>query len=87
MYQGILRTPLVALSKLTVPVEFNRRQFPIVKEQKNFMCGASRDQTDDLLVANQALSQLSYSPLNLGPTQRGPAWIRTTDLILIRDAL
>jgi hypothetical protein len=25
--------------------------------------GASRDRTDDLIVANDALSQLSYSPL------------------------
>ena len=25
-------------------------------------CGADRDRTDDLLVANEALSQLSYSP-------------------------
>ena len=37
MYQGILRTPLVTLSKFTMPVEFNRRQFPIVKEQKSFI--------------------------------------------------
>ena len=27
-----------------------------------FFCGAKRVRTDDLLVANQALSQLSYSP-------------------------
>ena len=27
-------------------------------------CGADRDRTDDLLLAKQALSQLSYSPLN-----------------------
>jgi hypothetical protein len=26
--------------------------------------GASRDRTDDLIVANDALSQLSYSPLH-----------------------
>ena len=26
--------------------------------------GASRDRTDDLIVANDALSQLSYSPLD-----------------------
>ena len=26
-------------------------------------CGADRGRTDDLLVANQALSQLSYSPI------------------------
>ena len=30
--------------------------------------GASRDRTDDLIVANDALSQLSYSPTNVGNT-------------------
>jgi hypothetical protein len=51
--------------------------------------GASRSRTDDLLRAREALSQLSYSPLKIPRliTQRGPAWTRTTDLILIRDAL
>ena len=29
--------------------------------------GASRDRTDDLIVANDALSQLSYSPTQAGP--------------------
>ena len=28
--------------------------------------GASRDRTDDLIVANDALSQLSYSPTKVG---------------------
>jgi hypothetical protein len=28
--------------------------------------GASRDRTDDLIVANDALSQLSYSPVQCG---------------------
>ena len=28
--------------------------------------GASRDRTDDLIVANDALSQLSYSPVWVG---------------------
>ena len=41
----------------------NRHQFPIFKKQK-FCCGADRDRTCDLLNANQALSQLSYSPKN-----------------------
>ena len=51
-------------------------------------CGASRDRTDDPLVANQVLSQLSYSPKSFrGLNSSGPAWTRTTDLILIRDAL
>jgi hypothetical protein len=30
--------------------------------------GASRDRTDDLLDANQTLSQLSYGPMNFGGT-------------------
>ena len=52
------------------------------------MCGADRDRTCDLLNANQALSQLSYSPITIcGGRSSGPAWTRTTDLILIRDAL
>ncbi len=29
---------------------------------RGLACGADRDRTDDLLNANQALSQLSYSP-------------------------
>ena len=66
----------------------NRHQFPIFKKQ-NFCCGADRDRTCDLLNANQALSQLSYSPIVImvGSRSSGPAWTRTTDLILIRDAL
>jgi hypothetical protein len=41
--------------------------FLIVKEQRPRMCGikyrgAEGDRTPDLLVANQTLSQLSYSP-------------------------
>ena len=63
----------------------NRHQFPIFKKQK-ILCGADRDRTCDLLNANQALSQLSYSPIN-DSRSSGPAWTRTTDLILIRDAL
>ena len=50
--------------------------------------GGERIRTVDLLVANQALSQLSYSPsFKKGLLLSGPAWTRTTDLILIRDAL
>ena len=63
----------------------NRHQFPIFKKQCG---GADRDRTCDLLNANQMLSQLSYSPKkNFGSRSSGPAWTRTTDLILIRDAL
>ncbi len=36
-----------------------RKDFKILIKK---YCGASRDRTDDLLNANQALSQLSYSP-------------------------
>ena len=47
--------------------------------------GADRARTGDLLVANQALSQLSYSP---GRSRSGgPKWIRTTDLTVISRAL
>ncbi len=35
-----------------------------------FKSGADRDRTGDLLVANQALSQLSYSPRAGGSTAR-----------------
>ena len=52
--------------------------------------GASRDRTDDLIVANDALSQLSYSPLPVGRNlinsssasrleqnwRRGNSWLR-----------
>ena len=33
-----------------------------VQLRRTWPCGADRDRTDDLLVANEALSQLSYSP-------------------------
>ena len=61
---------------------------PNFQKTKKF-CGADRDRTCDLLNANQALSQLSYSPIVImvGSRSSGPAWTRTTDLILIRDAL
>ena len=51
--------------------------------------GAERDRTDDLLLARQALSQLSYSPVlsrTLLP-DGGPRLTRTADLTLIRRAL
>ena len=55
--------------------------------------GARRDRTDDLLNANQALSQLSYGPqgtntIRKGPKMNGgPGTTRTSDLTLIRGAL
>jgi hypothetical protein len=42
--------------------------------------GASRDRTDDLIVANDALSQLSYSPVQVGSVARlfyQPSGVRT----------
>tara|TARA_B100000530_G_C15516650_1_gene312880 strand:- start:8 stop:220 length:213 start_codon:yes stop_codon:yes gene_type:complete len=44
--------------------------------------GAGEDRTPDLCSASAALSQLSYGPMN-----GGPSWIRTRDLSLIRTAL
>ncbi len=44
--------------------------------------GASRDRTDDPLLAKQVLSQLSY-----GPVVGGSGRTRTTGLTLIRGAL
>jgi hypothetical protein len=35
---------------------------PITRASHEFIGGAERDRTADLLVANEALSQLSYSP-------------------------
>ena len=61
MYLGIPRTPLVTLSKLFLRITRLPTSSPNCQKAKKF-CGASRDRTDDLLVANQALSQLSYSP-------------------------
>jgi hypothetical protein len=48
--------------------------------------GAGRDRTDDLLLAKQALSQLSYSPcIYVG--RGGSGWIRTIDPRLIKTVL
>ena len=49
--------------------------------------GANRDRTDDLLLAKQALSQLSYSPGSLAPSPGGSGWIRTIDPRLIKTVL
>ena len=40
--------------------DFHRGNFFLLKKTKNG--GAGRDRTDDILLAKQALSQLSYSP-------------------------
>ena len=59
--------------------------------------GAERDRTDDLLLAKQALSQLSYSPRAAPYSARtgrassrktgGSGWIRTIDPRLIKTVL
>ena len=60
--------------------------YAVVKErlrEKNKLGGDKEDRTPDLLLARQALSQLSYAPIISG----GPRWTRTIDLTLIRRAL
>jgi hypothetical protein len=49
--------------------------------------GASRDRTGDLLLAKQALSQLSYGPSVRSTWDGGSGKIRTSGLTLIRGAL
>ena len=50
--------------------------------------GDERDRTDGLLLAKQALSQLSYTPEGFHKLiASGLKWTRTTDLTLIRRAL
>ena len=46
--------------------------------------GDERARTANLRLAKPALSQLSYVP---GSSHGGPNWTRTSDLVLIRDAL
>jgi hypothetical protein len=46
--------------------------------------GGERDRTDDLLLAKQALSQLSYTPAKFAG---GSGWIRTNDPRLIKTVL
>ena len=50
--------------------------------------GDNEIRTRDLLLARQALSQLSYTPMVSGLYfKSGLKWTRTTDLTLIRRAL
>ena len=49
--------------------------------------GANRDRTDDLLLAKQALSQLSYGPAFDSAVGGGSGWIRTIDPRLIKTVL
>ncbi len=85
---------LVKMLPLTFP-------YPIFKVQTNNPLqlytlawidgGAERSRTAGLLLARQALSQLSYSPIFQSSYPKrypgGPKWTRTTDLTLIRRAL
>ena len=53
-----------------------------------FCGGDSRDRTGALLLARQALSQLSYIPISsLLKKSGGPEWARTTDLTIISRTL
>ena len=50
--------------------------------------GGERDRTDDLLLAKQALSQLSYTPVDLEwRVAGGSGWNRTNDPRLIKTVL
>ena len=48
--------------------------------------GDKRNRTADLLLARQALSQLSYAPI-FPKRNGGPKWTRTTDLTIISRVL
>ena len=56
------------------PVGAPKRNNPALS--RAFFDGASRDRTGDLLIANQALSHLSYSPV----------WVSTVDWTVARIA-
>ena len=49
----------------------------ITRGDKEGIGGAERDRTAGLLVANEALSQLSYSPTTSLSYQRAPFWERS----------
>ena len=70
---------------------FNRlNAFIYSQKPTGFYClgGDSRDRTGDLLLARQALSQLSYIPkLSSLEKSGGPEWARTTDLTIISRTL
>ena len=52
-------------------IQFSKNYYIVktLKESYTQFYGADRDRTDDLLVANQSLSQLSYGPLFHSPCQ------------------
>ena len=49
-----------------------RRSFPLNSQRSNQNGGGERDRTDDLLLAKQALSQLSYTPVQPGTRPQNP---------------
>ena len=59
----------------------------IVIRPKQPEYGAEEDRTPDPLLAKQVLSQTELRPLELPNINGGPEGSRTTDLVLIRDAL
>jgi hypothetical protein len=64
----------IQLSKNTTPLTHSRRSDPPART-----CGADPDRTGDLLLAKQALSQLSYSPeILLRKISSRTAWRRRT---------
>jgi hypothetical protein len=79
------------LIKRTVPaIWFGEREKPVpmMPQAKRLQCvsigGASRDRTDDLIVANDALSQLSYSPTRLGKGEARGAIRRVLASLIIQ---
>ena len=66
-----------------------RYTFALLRPRPTTDGGASRDRTDDPLLAKQVLSQLSYGPVSpvRHPHNGGSRWTRTTGLTLIRGAL
>ena len=58
--------------------------FLIMIFRRKIIGGGERDRTDDLLLAKQALSQLSYTPRQ---ETGGSGWIRTIDPRLIKTVL
>jgi hypothetical protein len=68
------------------PVKQLRRFFSARSSETSPGCGDEGNRTPDLLLAKQALYQLSYAPdLCRQPCAR--TWIRTKDLSFIRAAL
>jgi hypothetical protein len=49
-----------------VRIHFSQRTSEIITQDCKPSGGARRDRTDDLLLAKQALSQLSYGPVPVG---------------------